>query len=198
MSFPNLSKIAVRERSVTLFLIIISLVAGLYAFNSLGRAEDPDFTVRVMVVSVLWPGATAEELQDSVVDRLEKRIQEVKDLYRIETTVRQGRADLQIEFQDFTKGENVPDRFYQVRRRMQDEAGSLPEGVIGPIVNEDFGDVYFTLVALTASGMPLRELVRDVEEIRDRVQRVSGVKKAEILPPGGRKFCKSISILPHS
>lgn len=92
MSFPNLSKIAVRERSVTLFLIIISLVAGLYAFNSLGRAEDPDFTVRVMVVSVLWPGATAEELQDSVVDRLEKRIQEVKDLYRIETTVRQGRA----------------------------------------------------------------------------------------------------------
>ena len=181
MSFPNLSKIAVRERSVTLFLIIISLVAGLYAFNSLGRAEDPDFTVRVMVVSVLWPGATAEELQDSVVDRLEKRIQEVKDLYRIETTVRQGRADLQIEFQDFTKGENVPDRFYQVRRRMQDEAGSLPEGVIGPIVNEDFGDVYFTLVALTASGMPLRELVRDVEEIRDRVQRVSGVKKAEIL-----------------
>ena len=117
MSFPNLSKIAVRERSVTLFLIIISLVAGLYAFNSLGRAEDPDFTVRVMVVSVLWPGATAEELQDSVVDRLEKRIQEVKDLYRIETTVRQGRADLQIEFQDFTEAENVPDRFYQVRRQ---------------------------------------------------------------------------------
>ncbi|MDO6805868.1 efflux RND transporter permease subunit, partial [Wenyingzhuangia sp. 1_MG-2023] len=88
MAFPNLSRIAVRESSVTLFFITLSLVAGLYAFTSLGRAEDPDFTVRVMMVTVLWPGAAADELQDSVVDRLEKRIQEVEDLYKIETTVR--------------------------------------------------------------------------------------------------------------
>ncbi|WP_369856017.1 efflux RND transporter permease subunit [Candidatus Thalassolituus haligoni] len=181
MAFPNLSRIAVRESSVTLFFITLSLVAGLYAFTSLGRAEDPDFTVRVMMVTVLWPGAAADELQDSVVDRLEKRIQEVEDLYKIETTVRAGRADLQVEFQDYTDAKHVPDRFYQVRRRMQDEASQLPDGVIGPIVNEDFGDVYFTLVALTASGVAQRELIRDAEAIRDRVQRVQGVEKAEIL-----------------
>ena len=75
MSFPNLSAIAVRERSVTLFFLILSLVGGLYAFNVMGRAEDPSFTVRVMVVSVVWPGATPGELQDQVVDILEKEIQ---------------------------------------------------------------------------------------------------------------------------
>ncbi|MCD8536882.1 MAG: hypothetical protein LRY56_05025 [Burkholderiaceae bacterium] len=72
MSFPNLSALAVRERSITLFFLILSVLAGLYAFNSLGRAEDPPFTVRAMVVTVLWPGATPTQLQDQVVDRLEK------------------------------------------------------------------------------------------------------------------------------
>jgi len=75
MSFPNLSALAVRERPVTLFFLILSILAGILSFTSLGRAEDPSFTVRVMVVSVLWPGAEATVLQDQVVDRLEKRIQ---------------------------------------------------------------------------------------------------------------------------
>ena len=178
MSFPNLSALAVRERAVTLFFLIIALLAGLYAFASMGRAEDPNFTVRVMMVSVAWPGATPEELQDSVVDRLEKRIQEVEDLYRIETTIRPGRADMQVEFEDYTPSEEVSERFYQVRRRMQDEAPQLPEGVVGPLINEDFGDVYFSLVALTAPDMPMRDMVREAEEIRDRLQRVEGVNKA--------------------
>ncbi|WP_075881621.1 efflux RND transporter permease subunit [Vreelandella massiliensis] len=181
MSFPNFSALAVRERAVTLFLLLIALASGLYAFASMGRAEDPDFTVRVMMVSVVWPGATPEQMQDSVADRLEKRIQEVDDLYRIETTLRPGRADLQVEFEDHTPGEQVPERFYQVRRRMQDEAPHLPDGVIGPIINEDFGDVYFTLVALTAPGLPMREMVREAEDIRDRLQRVDGVNKAQVL-----------------
>ena len=80
MNFPNLSALAVRERSVTLFFLLLSVFAGVYAFSSLGRAEDPSFTVRVMVVSAIWPGATPTELQDQVVDRLEKRIQEVEYL----------------------------------------------------------------------------------------------------------------------
>ncbi|MFY9347452.1 MAG: efflux RND transporter permease subunit, partial [Orrella sp.] len=91
MSFPNLSALAVRERSVTLFFLILSIIAGLYAFNSLGRAEDPPFTVRVMVVSVLWPGATPDELQTQVVDRLERRIQEVDYFLKVEKTIRPGR-----------------------------------------------------------------------------------------------------------
>ncbi|MGM0691880.1 MAG: efflux RND transporter permease subunit [Pseudomonadota bacterium] len=181
MSFPNLSALAVRERSVTLFFLVVALLAGLYAFASMGRAEDPDFTVRVMMVSAAWPGASPEEIQDGVVDPLEKRIQAVDDLYRIETTIRPGRADLQVEFEDDTSAAEIEERFYQVRRRMQDVAPSLPEGVVGPLVNEDFGDVYFSLVALSAPGMPMRELVREAEEVRDRLQRVEGVNKAEVL-----------------
>jgi multidrug efflux pump subunit AcrB len=181
MSFPNLSALAVRERSVTLFFLILSVLAGLYAFNSLGRAEDPPFTVRAMVVTVLWPGATPTELQNQVVDRLEKRVQEVDYFYKLETTIRPGRADLLIEFQDYSPSEVVPDLFYEVRKRMLDEAPALPPGVIGPIVNDSFADVYFTMLALTAPGLPMSELARDAEVIRDKLQRIEGVQKVFLL-----------------
>jgi len=181
MSFPNLSALAVRERAVTLFFLLLSVVGGLYAFTFLGRAEDPAFTVRVMVVNAIWPGATPEEMRDQVVDRLEKRIQEVEYLYRIETTIRPGQATLQVEFQDYTPQEKVPDLFYEVRKRMQDEAPRMPAGVIGPLVNDDFADVYFKLLAVTAPGLPLRELSREAEAIRNRLQQVPGVHKALLL-----------------
>ncbi len=181
MSFPNLSALAVRERSTTLFFILLSIVAGIYAFMSLGRAEDPPFTIRAMVVTALWPGASTEQMQEQVVDRLEKRIQEVEYMYRIETNVRPGRADIQIEFQDYSPTNRVPDLLYQVRKRMLDEAPKLPRGVIGPIVNDDFADVYFTMIALTAPGLPMRELTRDAEAIRDRLQLIEGVHKALVM-----------------
>ena len=179
MSLPNLSALAVRERSVTLFFLLLSVVAGFYAFSSLGRAEDPAFTVRAMVVSVVWPGATPEVLQNQVVDRLEKRVQEVAYTDTIETTIRPGQAAMVIRFQDSTPSEKVPDLFYQVRKRMLDERPNLPRGVIGPIVNDDFADVYFSLLALTAPGMPMRELTREAESIRD--QRLPGLQKAQLL-----------------
>ena len=181
MSLPNLSALAVRERSVTLFFLLMSVVAGFYAFSSLGRAEDPAFTVRAMVVSVVWPGATPEVLRNQVVDRLEKRIQEVAYFDTVETTIRPGQATMLIRFQDYTPSEKMPDLFYQVRKRMSDESPNLPRGVIGPIVNDDFSDVYFSLMALTAPGMPMRELTREAEAIRDRLQRLPGLQKAQIL-----------------
>jgi len=122
MSFPNLSALALRERAVTLFFIILTVLGGIYAFLSLGRAEDPAFTVRVMMVSAHWPGASAEQMQAQVVDRLERRIQEVPNLYRVESTIRPGRADLQVEFHDYTPSAQVPDLFDEVRQRMSDEA----------------------------------------------------------------------------
>ena len=181
MSLPNLSALAVRERSVTLFFLLLSVVTGFYAFSSLGRAEDPAFTVRAMVVSVVWPGATPEVLQNQVVDRLEKQIQEVAYTDTIETTIRPGQAAMVIRFQDSTPSEKVPDLFYQVRKRMLDEQSNLPRGVIGPIVNDDFADVYFSLLALTAPGLPMRELTREAESIRDRLQRLPGLQKAQLL-----------------
>ncbi|WP_350494840.1 efflux RND transporter permease subunit [Neopusillimonas aromaticivorans] len=172
MSFPNLSALAVKERALTLFFLILAVIAGIYAFMALGRAEDPPFTVRALVVSAAWPGATPNELQTQVVDRLEKRLQEVPNLYKIESSIRPGQANLQVEFLDYTPKEQVPDLFYEVRKRMQEEAGSLPPGVIGPMVNDDFADVYFSLMALTAPGLPMRELTRDAEAIRDRIRHV--------------------------
>ena len=181
MSFPNLSAIAVRERGLTLFFLLLSVLGGVWAFVSLGRAEDPAFTVRVMVVSAVWPGATTEQMQRQMVDRLEKRIQEVEYLYKVETTIRPGRADLQVEFHDFTPQQRIPELQYQVRKRMQDEAARLPQGVVGPLVNDDVADVYFTVLALTAPGLPMRDLARDADAMRDRLQRVPGVHKALVL-----------------
>ncbi|EGV17808.1 efflux RND transporter permease subunit [Thiocapsa marina] len=184
----NLSALAVRERSVTLFLILVTAVAGLVAFLQLGRAEDPAFTVRVMVVSALWPGASAQQMQDLVADPLEKRIGEVELFYRLETTARPGRVDMLVEFQDYAPSEQIPDLFYQVRKRMSDAAGSLPAGVLGPFVNDDFSDVYFALYALTAPDLPNRLLVREAERIRDRLARVEGVQKARILGERPQRF----------
>ncbi len=158
----NLPALAVSERSLTLFFLLLSIAGGVWAFLSLGRAEDPAFTVRVMVVSAGWLGATTEQMQRQVVDRLEKRIQEV-------------------EFHDFTPQQKIPELQYQVRKRMQDEAARRPQGVIGPLVNDDFADVYFTLLALTAPGLPMRDLAREADAMRDRLQRVPGVHKALVL-----------------
>ncbi|MDX1587802.1 MAG: efflux RND transporter permease subunit [Oleiphilaceae bacterium] len=181
MAFPNFSALAVRERSVTLFFLILCLVGGIYSFASMGRAEDPAFTVRVMVVSVQWPGATPTELQDQVVNRLEKQIQQVANLDNIDTTIRPGEANMVVVFQDFTPSERLPALFDDVRKRMDDERPRLPAGVIGPIVNDDFSDVYFSLIALTAPDLPMRDLTREAESVRDRLQRVKGVQKALIL-----------------
>jgi len=181
MSFPNLSALAVRERSITLFFLILAVLAGVQAFYSLGRAEDPPFTVRVLVVSVVWPGATPSDLQDQVVDRLEKRIREVEYFYKMESTIRPGRADIMVEFEDFSPSEKVPDLFYEVRKRMQDEARYLPRGVIGPIVNDDFADVFFSLLAITAPGLPMSEIARDAEKFRDKLNRIKGIQKVQIL-----------------
>ncbi|AJD48351.1 acriflavin resistance protein [Isoalcanivorax pacificus W11-5] len=181
MAIPNLSALAVRERAVTLFFIILIGLAGLSAFMSLGRAEDPAFTIRVMMVSATWPGATAKEMQEQVAARLEKRIQEVEYFKRVITTARPGRVDMQIEFEDYAPGDMVPQLFYETRKRMQDEAPHMPPGVTGPIVNDDFSDVYFSLYALTAPELPPRLLAREAEVIRDRLARVEGVRKVDLL-----------------
>lgn len=181
MSIPNLSALAVREGALTSFLLVLALLAGAWAFLTLGRAEDPAFTVRVLVVQAWWPGATPAELQTQVADRLEKRIQEVAYLDRIETTIRPGLVYLQVSFKDYSPQEIVPDLFYEVRKRMQDEAPRLPAGVVGPVVNDDFSDVWFSLLALRAPGLPLRELAREAEAIRDRLQLLPGVHKAQVL-----------------
>jgi multidrug efflux pump subunit AcrB len=180
MSF-NLSAIAVRERAVTLFSIILLVAAGAYAFVKLGRAEDPSFTIKTLTVTSVWPGATARGMQDLVAEPLEKRLQELAWYDRVETTTRPGYAYLTVNLKDSTPPSRVQEEFYQARKKLADEARNLPPGVLGPFVNDEYSDVSFALYALKAKGLPMRELARQAEIIRQDLLHVPGVKKVNIL-----------------
>ena len=181
MSGFNLSALAVRERSITLFLILLVSVGGLYAFFKLGRAEDPAFTIKQMTVVTVWPGATAQEMQDQVVEKLEKRMQELRWYDRTETFTRPGVALTTVYLLDSTPPSAVPEEFYQARKKLSDEEAGLPPGVVGPIVNDEYADVTFALFALKARGEPQRLLVREAESLRQRLLHVAGVKKVNII-----------------
>lgn len=177
----NLSALAVRERAVTLFLICLISLAGLVSFFKLGRAEDPAFTVKVMNIVTVWPGATAQEMQDQVAEKIEKRMQELRWYDRTETYTRPGLAFTTLTLLDSTPPSEVQEEFYQARKKVSDEVGNLPSGVIGPIVNDEYSDVTFALFALKAQGEPQRALVRDAETLRQRLLHVPGVKKVNII-----------------
>ncbi|HWU16448.1 MAG TPA: efflux RND transporter permease subunit [Devosia sp.] len=177
----NLSAIAVRERAVTLFFILLLVAAGAYAFVKLGRAEDPGFTIKNLTVTAAWPGATAREMQDLVAEPLEKRLQELAWYDRVDTTTRPGFALMMLTLKDSTPPSVVQEEFYQARKKLGDEARSLPPGVYGPFVNDEYSDVSFALYALKAKDMPMRELARQAETIRQDLLHVPGVKKINIL-----------------
>jgi multidrug efflux pump subunit AcrB len=177
----NLSALAVRERSITLFLICLISLAGLVAFFKLGRAEDPAFTIKVMTVVTAWPGATPQEMQDQVAEKIEKRLQELRWYDRSETYTRPGLAITMLTLLDSTPPGEVSEEFYQARKKLGDEAGNLPSGVIGPMINDEYADVTFALYALKAKGEAQRLLVRDAETLRQRLLHVPGVKKVNIV-----------------
>lgn len=179
MSF-NLSALAVKEKAITLFLIIALLGAGVFAFINLGRAEDPLFTVKVLTVAVVWPGAKAQEMQDLVAEPLEKRLQELQWYDRVETFTTPGQAFLVLTLKDSMPKEQVEQQFYQARKKLGDEVRKLPTGVLGPFVNDEYADISFALYSVKSKGMPLRLLVRQAEVIRQRLLHVPGVKKIYI------------------
>lgn len=189
----NLSALAVRERSITLFLIILITIAGIYSFFGLGRAEDPPFTVKQMTIISVWPGATAQEIQDQVAEPLEKRLQELKWYDRTETYTRPGMAFITLSLQDSTPPSQVQEEFYQARKKLGDEAKNLPAGVIGPMINDEFSDVTFALFALKAKGEPQRLLVRDAETLRQQLLHVPGVKKVNIIGEQAERIYISFS-----
>ncbi|MCL6324042.1 efflux RND transporter permease subunit [Pectobacterium polaris] len=189
----NLSALAVRERAITLFLIILITVAGILSFFELGRAEDPPFTVKQMTIISAWPGATAQEMQDQVAEPLEKRMQELKWYDRSETYTRPGLSFTMLSLLDSTPPSQVQEEFYQARKKLSDEAKNLPAGVIGPMVNDEFSDVTFALFALKAKGEPQRVLVRDAESLRQRLLHVPGVKKVNIIGEQSERIFVSFS-----
>ncbi len=180
MSRFNLSAFAVKERAITLFLIIAITGAGIYAFLNLGRAEDPPFTIKQMLISAAWPGATAQEMQDLVAEPYEKRLQELRWYDRVETMTRPGLALMTLTLKDNIPPRDVPEQFYQARKKLGDEAHKLPQGTLGPFINDEYSDVTFALYALQADGLPLPLLTREAENIRQKLLHVPGVKKVDL------------------
>ncbi len=176
----NLSALAVRERSVTLFFILAVIVAGAFAYFNLGRAEDPIFTIKIFTVTAAWPGATAQEMQDLVAEPLEKRMQELTYYDHVDTFTRPGLAFLTVNLKDYTPPEAVQEEFYQGRKKIQDEAPKLPQGSLPPILNDEYTDVVFAVYSLEAPGLPLRLLTREAESLREDLLHVPGVKKVNI------------------
>ena len=181
MSRFNLSALAVRERAITLFLLVAITLAGTFAFLKLGRAEDPAFTIKVLTVSAVWPGATAEEMQNEVAEPLEKRLQELRFYDRVETFTRPGLMLMTLSLLDTTPPKEVPEEFYQARKKLGDEAAKLPSGVLGPFVNDEYSDIAFAVYAVKGEGMAPRDLTREAETLRQRLLHVPGVKKIDIL-----------------
>src|SRR2546429_381857 len=179
--FLNLSALAVREKAITLFLLIAIVAAGIFAFLKLGRAEDPTFTIKVFTVAAVWPGATAQEMQDLVAEPLEKRMQELRDYDRVETFTRPGLALMMVTLKHSTRPEDVPEEFYQARKKLGDEAHKLPQGVFGPFINDEYSDVTFALYSVEAPDLPPRQVAREAEILRQRMLHVPGVKKVDIV-----------------
>lgn len=189
----NLSAWAVKERGITLFLIVLIAIAGIVAFLQLGRAEDPPFTVKQLTVITAWPGATAQEMQEQVAEPLEKRMQELKWYDRSDTYTRAGLAFTTVSLLDNTPPSEVENEFYQARKKISDETAKLPQGVYPPMVNDEFADVTFALYALKAQGRPPFELVRDAEKMRQSLLQVEGVKKVNIIGEQAQRIFVSFS-----
>jgi multidrug efflux pump len=177
----NLSEWAITHRALVLFMIVILGAAGAYSYFALGRAEDPSFTIKTMVVNVSWSGATASEMQTQVADKIEKKLQELPYLDRIESYSQPGVSFIQVTLRDTTPPAKVKDLWYQVRKKVGDIRGDLPSGITGPNFNDEYGDVYSSLYMLTADGLSLADLKNRVEDIRQRLLRVPDVNKVDII-----------------
>src|SRR5205823_581168 len=166
MSQFNLSEWAITHRALVLFMILVLAASGAYSYFSLGRAEDPSFTIKTMVVNVGWPGATATEMQTQVADKIEKKLQELPYLDRVESYSQPGVAFIQVFLIDQTPPSKVKELWYQVRKKVGDIKGDLPSGITGPSFNDEYGDVYSTIYMLSGDGLTFADLKARAEDIR--------------------------------
>src|SRR6478752_7285456 len=170
----NLSEWAITHQALVLFMILLLGAAGTYSYFNLGRAEDPSFTIKTMIVNVAWPGATAAEMQTQVADKIEKKLQDLPYLDRVQSYSQPGVSFIQVFLTDRTPPAKVKDLWYQVRKKVSDIRGDLPAGIIGPNFDDEYGDVYSVIYMLTADGLSLAELKARAEDIRQTLLRVTG------------------------
>lgn len=177
----NLSEWAIRHRSLVTYFMLAITVAGVMAYFRLGRSEDPDFTVKTMVVQVGWPGATVGDTLEQITDRLERKLQETPNLDYLKSYTTAGRATIFVNLKDSTLPAQVPDIWYQVRKKVGDVRGTLPQGIVGPGFNDEFGDTYGIVYGFTADGFTHRELRDRVEEVRKQLLQLPDISKIDML-----------------
>jgi multidrug efflux pump subunit AcrB len=181
MSRFNLSEWALGQKSLVVFLMLIAAAAGFYAYGKLGREEDPPFTVKSMVVKTMWPGATAEDTVEQVTDRIERKLEEIPGLDYVRSYTKPGDSVVFVNLKDTVKPHEVADRWYQVRKKIDDIRHTLPSDIRGPYFNDEFGDTYSIIYAFTADGFTQRELRDHVDQVRAELLRVPNIAKADLI-----------------
>jgi multidrug efflux pump len=181
MTGLNLSEWALRHRSLTIYLMIVAVVAGGVSYSRLGRSEDPAFVIKTMVVQAAWPGATIEDTLNQVTERLERTLQETPKLDFLRSYTRPGVATIFVNLEGSATASEVADTWYHVRKSIGDIRHTLPAGIVGPGFNDEFGDTFGIIYGFTADGFTHRELRDRAEEVRSRLLQVPDVSKIEIL-----------------
>jgi len=177
----NLSEWALRHRSLTVYLMIVAVAAGVLSYFRLGRNEDPSFVIKTMVVQAAWPGATIEDTLKQVTERLERTLQETPKLDFLRSFTRAGVTTIFVNLKGSATAKEIPDIWYHVRKSIGDMRHTLPAGIVGPGFNDEFGDTFGIIYGFTADGFSHRELRDYVEDIRSKLLQVRDVSKIEIL-----------------
>ncbi|WP_060511575.1 efflux RND transporter permease subunit [Pseudomonas sp. NBRC 111124] len=181
MNAFNLTGWALRHRAMVLFMLIVVALAGLFSFTRLGQLEDPNFSVPSMTAIVVWPGATAQQLQDQVLNRMEKKFEQIDHFEKVVTYARQGYAGMTLTVRGGTAKADQNEAWYQARKKLKDLSLEMPDGVIGPIVNDEYGDVYGLMYAVKSDGIGQGELADIAEDIKRRMLKVPMVKKVDVI-----------------
>jgi len=190
----NLSEWALNNRSFTVYLMIVAVVAGLFAFVRLGRNEDPSFVIKTMVVQAAWPGASVDDMLKQVTERLERTLQETPKLDFLRSFTRAGVTTIFVNLKDSTGAREIPDIWYHVRKSIGDMRHTLPAGVVGPGFNDEFGDTFGIIYGFTADGFTHRELRDYVEDVRSKLLHIRDVSKIEILGAQDEKIFVEFSM----
>ena len=181
MKGPNLSAWAISHPALIRYLIGVLLLSGAYAYFTLGQMEDPEFTVKVMVIKLYWPGTTAREMEQQITDKVEQKLQETPWLDFITSYSKPGEAVINIFLKESAPSKAVPEIWYQVRKKAADMHHELPTGVRGPFFNDEYDDVFGSIYAFTADGFSYAELRRYVDHARQELLRLDNINKVDII-----------------
>ena len=184
----NLSAWALEHRSIVLFLILVIAVAGVVGFPRLGQLEDPNFSVPSMTAIVIWPGATSQQVQDEVLNRMEKKFEQIDHYEKVVTFARQGFGGMTLTVRGGTSKADQLEAWYQARKKFSDLELELPDGVVGPIFNDEYGDVYGLMYAVKGDGIGQAELGDIAEDVKRRLLKVPMVKKVDVLGRQGERI----------